>query len=98
MVGILQLRAERNPTSGRPVKRPSSIDTAGLILLALARSFQERVGRFHFLGVAEVLTIGSATVAREIIRVPLENVAAKYRENLGGLCLEAHDRFSFILK
>jgi hypothetical protein len=67
-------------------------------MLALACSIQESVGRFHFLGVAEVLTIGSATVAREIIRVPLKNVVAKNRENLGGLCLEVHDRFSFILK
>jgi len=69
-----------------------------LILLAVARGFRESVDRFHFLGVAEILTIGSATVAREIIRVPLENVVAKNRENLGGLCLEVHDRFSFILK
>jgi hypothetical protein len=69
-----------------------------LILLALARSFRESAGQFHFLGVAEVLTIGSATGAREIIRVPLENVVAKNRENLGGLCLEVHDRFSFIMK
>jgi hypothetical protein len=69
-----------------------------LILLAVTRSFRESAGRFHFLGVAEDLTIGSATVEREIISVSLKNVTAKNCEDLGGLCLEVHDRFSFILE
>ena len=69
-----------------------------LILLAVARSFQESGGGFHFLGVATILTIGSAAIEREIIPVPLKNVTPKDGEDLCGLCLEVHDRFSFILK
>jgi len=54
----------------------------------------EKVGPFRFPRVAAVLTI-----ERGIIPVLLETVSAKDGEDLGvGLCLEVHDRFSFILK
>src|SRR5450759_5094786 len=59
----------------------------------------ENVGPFHFPRVAAVLNIGSAIIERGIIPVLLETVSAKDGEDLGvGLCLEVHDRFSFILK
>jgi hypothetical protein len=61
------------------------------MLVAVARSFRDSVGRFHFFRVAVVLPIGSATSERVIIRVALDNVTPKNGEKLGGLCLDAHD-------
>jgi hypothetical protein len=61
------------------------------MLVAVARSFRESVGRFHFFRVAVILPIGSATFERRIIRVSLDNVTPKNGEELGGLCLDVHD-------
>ena len=59
-------------------------------LLTLACGFPEGVCQFHFRGVAAVLAIGSTAIAREIISLRADRVTAKYREELGGLCLEVH--------
>jgi hypothetical protein len=64
-------------------------------LLTLPCGFQDNAGRCHFFGVADVLTIGSAAIEREIIPLPLESITPKNCEDLGGLCLEVHDLFSF---
>jgi len=67
-------------------------------LLTLARRFQESVGRFDFPRVETVFAIGSAVVEREIIPLTLWNITPKDGEDRGGLGLELHDRFSFIVK
>lgn len=69
------------------------------MLRTSVRGFRRAAADCIFPSVAVVVTIRSAVVEGGRIPMPLENVSPEDGDDRGiGLCLEEHDRFSFVCK